>query len=514
VLVRKRTSMPPIEAALRAAAIPYTTDRRGGLLERIEVLDLRALLRFLVVPFSNLQLAHVLRSPLFRFADDDLIRLATMTGEDQTWWQTLNAAGQPGHFLAAGELLRSWIALAGVLPVHDLLDRIYHEGDLVLRYAAAVPQGNVQEVDQVVANLAAFLELALELDSGRYPSLPRFIEELTELTRTSELDAPDEAPVDFGDTVRLMTIHGAKGLEAPVVILADSHAAPKSRESNSILIDWPAAADAPRHFSVFGDVNSRGNARAALFADEEQRADEEDWNLFYVAATRAREVLILSGSMPRSAPPQDSWYQRAARVAVPPQVVLAAGTQPAPLPEAVTVRDFRPQLARGGSRRTAPDPLRPADEAARQRGIVLHRLLELLAGRRTDLDEARALAIGAGLTAEQAGEIAPVALAMLAAEHLQRFFDARLFQRAASEVEFVDAVGDLQRLDRVVEFDDEVWVLDYKSRGSAAGIEPHRAQLEQYVRLLEALHPDKRVRGAIVFADAVLAPLETDQPAT
>jgi len=106
---------------------------------------------------------------VFGCSDEDLIVLASASGA--SWWERLQGLGSEAStaLLRARQLLQWWLDLAGVVPVHDLLDRIYHEGDVRRRYAAVAPAALHR---QVQANLDAFIELALALDAGRYPSLP------------------------------------------------------------------------------------------------------------------------------------------------------------------------------------------------------------------------------------------------------------------------------------------------------------------------------------------------------
>ncbi|MFI4941582.1 MAG: UvrD-helicase domain-containing protein, partial [Burkholderiales bacterium] len=206
LLVKKRAHLRAYESALREAGIPFISDKRGGLLESLEVADLIALLTFLITPGDNLALAHVLKSPIFGVADSDLIMLAGRT--ESTWWLRLKAAvqEQPCETLRrAAQLLEHWLCAAPQLPVHDLLDLILHQGQLQARYAQAAPS---MVRSQVLGNIDAFIELSLSLDAGRYPSLPKFIAALQVLRKGADNDAPDEASVDAAiDAVRVLTIH-------------------------------------------------------------------------------------------------------------------------------------------------------------------------------------------------------------------------------------------------------------------------------------------------------------------
>lgn len=288
VLAQRRALLEPYERALREARIPYLTRQRGGLLGTLEVGDMRELLRWLVRPRDDRALAQVLRSPIFGASDDDLLALAG----SPSWWAALQQSPPTPLLSRAAGHLASWLSWAVWLPVHDLLDRIMGDVDLISRYRAAVP-GALQAA--VEANLQAFLELALDLDGGRYPSLPRFLQELEDLEQEGD-EAPDEGGLGaVGNAVRLMTIHAAKGLEAPVVWLVEP-ADPRPRShSGQWFVDWPPGARAPRHFSLVPSAAQRGPGRTALLEEEVRLLERERENLLYVALTRAKQLLVVSG---------------------------------------------------------------------------------------------------------------------------------------------------------------------------------------------------------------------------
>ena len=268
--------------------------------------------------------------------------------------------------------------------MHDLLDRIYFEGDVLARYSAVLPP---EMRAKVTANLHAFMEIALDVDAGRYPSLPRFLQELREL-RDSTDDAPDEGKLGTaGDAVRIYTVHESKGLEAPIVWLLDANAEKKNRDGNDVLLDWPTHEERPLHFSLYTDQASRGKKRAPLFEQDAAQQAREEMNLLYVAMTRAQQALIVSGNSKgedkeekKKAP---SWYDRIAAV---------VGEQPNPLARDVEER-LQPRMGSiaNGHRQQAgsyDDDLLPAllptgkraarNTAQQQRGIWLHALLQHL----------------------------------------------------------------------------------------------------------------------------------------
>ena len=519
LLVKKRAHLTSYERALREAGIPFVSDKRGGLLESLEVGDLVALLSFLITPGDNLALAHVLKCPIFGALDDDLILLASR--DEGSWWHRLQGAilgADPAAPLArAAGLLQHWLQVAPQLPVHDLLDIILNQGQVVERYAqAAVPL----QRGQVIGNLHAFIELALSLDSGRYPSLPKFIDALRSLQSSAARDAPDEAAVDAGlDAVRILTIHSAKGLEAPIVVLLDANHSEPAREDAGILCDWPQQAAAPTHFSAFGRKAERGLSRAWLFQEEEQLKDQEDWNLLYVATTRARQILIISGvASTRNADAEgviaNSWYGRLA--AVPLHVVLPG------VPVASESTDERFDLAL-----FLPPPMPPpapvlpppgdldecapgSNPEALAEGVLLHALMErLTAGTAWPVIVPSAETTAAWLACSRSAAVLACAQAtcILGQPALRRFFDTACFMQAYNELE-VMVDGALMRLDRVVRFDTEVWILDYKRSVTGSDLATYGMQLDRYRQALARLYVVP-IRAGLITVDGRLWPLSS-----
>jgi len=509
VLARSRTHLAHFEDAFKAAGIPYLTARRGGLLETLEAYDLTALLEFLVMPFADLRLAHVLRTPIFAAGDDDLLALSAR--EERNWWQRLRALVEANEaspaLLRAARLLDSWRMLTDRLPVHDLLDRIYFEGDVLVAYAAAAPEPMRNAVE---ANLLAFIELALKVQGGRYPSLPKFLEELRGLREAAEEESPSEGTPDAGlDAVHIHTVHGSKGLERPVVCLIDAHRSDNSRDIYDVLVDWPPGTPAPRHFSFYTVKDERGAARGKYFEQQHAFAATEDLNLLYVAMTRARQYLIVSGSGAASAgdKARDSWYDRL-RAALP-ENTLALDTLPPPQMPAAAVE--------GTPRRetvlTRPRPTgeRRAsfESAAQQRGIALHRILECLTLSGQTPDRI-ALRLELGRDEASFDALWREAEKLVAAPGLARFFDPSRYVRAFNELPYVTGAGELRRIDRLVEFEDSVWILDYKMGETAEEADParsaarYRNQIAEYRAAMGTVYPGKVVRCALVFTGGVI----------
>ena len=523
VLVRSRTHLAVYETALRTQHIPFISSRRGGLLDTLEAEDVQALLMFLITPFADLALAQVLRTPIFACSDADLMLIAQnnqsiIEGVKISWWQRLKLLSNPSPaLLRSAELLQHWLALADKLPVHDLLDRIYFEGDVLSRYSAVLP---VEMRAKVTSNLHAFMEIALSVDAGRYPSLPRFLQELREL-RDSRDDAPDEGKLGTaGNALRIYTVHESKGLEAPIVWLLDANAEKKNKEGNDVLIDWPTHEERPQHFSLYTDQTSRGKKRAPLFEQDAAQQAREEMNLLYVAMTRAQQALIVSGNSKGEDKEEkkktNSWYDRIAAV---------TGEQQNPLISLKSQVENSANILQGGSVELPSiisiGKRSPPNTPQQQRGVWLHALLQhITEGRVKDEIELRQrLAI----PDDEMSALWRQAQHLLSLPRLARFFDPKQYISASNEMPYINAKGELKRIDRLVEFDNEVWVLDYKLGAPKVGnplsaeadaelthsedATRHRAQMQEYRTAMQAVYVSKTVRSALLFADGVITEL-------
>ncbi len=528
LLYTKRRDLGVFEDAFKAAGIPFVGDRRGGLLASLEAADLMALLGVLVSPLDDLALAQALKCPVFGFSDDDLKALAR--GDGPWWWRLRTWAARvdaPLRVARAARLLDAWRGIAGHLPVHDLLDRVFHEGALLERYADAVaPRLRAG----VLANLHGLLGLSLNLSGGRFPSLPRFLDELRQLRDKAGQDAPDEPPASGGDAVRMLTIHAAKGLEAPVVFLIKADEAEKRDDHSGIIMDWPPGGERPAHFSVYGPKAWRGGGRDDLFAREAEQAARERLNLLYVAMTRARQALFVSGMREAGKEPAH-WLgmlktalEQAEMAGLPemPFLPSPAGREGARLDQTQTpnqpLRPLPGPPPAGEGEIPPIGQIRPPSGPEAEFGIAVHACLEWMSESVGCGDEGTASATGDavrkltasyGVEAETAERATAAARRILAIPELAPAFDPARYRRAHNEMEFLDGEGNVFRIDRLVEFSEEVWVLDYKTGGlGEPDIKrralPHLEQIDGYRQAVRQLYPDKPARAALAFADGVV----------
>ena len=543
ILVRQRGELfEAIIRALKNQNLEVAGADRLMLTEHIAVMDLMVLGDALLLPDDDLALATVLRSPLFGFSDEDLFAVAW---ERRTSLRVAlrGKAGECPLFAEADARLDALAQEARRITPFMFYAQLLGAGGARRKFLARLGAEANDALDE-------FLSLALDYERRQTPSLQGFLAWLR--------DARAEVKRDMEiarDEVRVMTVDGAKGLEAPVVILADTMTPPAGPRPPRLLklaggaLIWAGRKD--------DDVASVAAARAAALGE----AEDEYRRLLYVAMTRAADRLIICGADGIRARPKGCWYDlirgaldpflveeqdngnkvlRYRKDAAEPLLPLRASVAPA---EQVAIAHAIPSWLRQPAAVQAPRPapLSPSaafDEAvgrfaqpeataaerqsALARGRVVHRLLQSLpdipAERRSDAAERYLAKAGADLGAEQRAEILRKVLAILDHEN----FAALFAPGSRAEVPIVgrlarsgaDPVLVSGQVDRLAVVDDVVLIADYKSdRGIAATLDdvaPYVAQLALYRSVLSLLYPDKIVRAALVFTEG---PLLLDVPA-
>lgn len=518
ILTRTRTHMADYEAALQAAGIPFISDRSGGLLTEPEVLDILALLRTLAFPWSDGDLAHTLKSPVFDLSDAQLSCIAVVraqVGPGSSLWQALAHCAQqdPADPLIhhAWSALTEWRRWSEQLPVHDLLDRIVHQQDLFDRVAQRF--GGARGL-QCIANLEAFIGLALDLDTARLPSLVRFLQEMDRWATAKNSEAPGPGPMPGIDALALTSLHSAKGLEADVVVLAGMLDREAADRGLRWLIHWNEARDGILGLQAWRQSDPFDATAIYALQDDRRQSDDEDFNLLYVGLTRAKKVLLLSAAQAT----QQGWYQQLASASdewhpdLPlsefkgPQFAVQLGQELA-LIESVEQTSLRTLPA--GFWRGQRFPKReisvieaPAPEAlAIRQGKALHRLLEQGVSLRTDTVPA--------LLAEFA---LPTTLRdqVTAAVHriAQTAFAAQVFDSAClayAEQEWPAAEGGVLRPDRVVRVSESPeiwWIVDFKWRVLPSQVADYARQLTRYQQAFAAIRPQGQVLAKILTSDA------------
>jgi ATP-dependent helicase/nuclease subunit A len=491
-----------------------------------------ALLSVLITPSDDLSLAQVLRSPIYGMSDSDLLALivAKQSQELHSLWQLISLPEHPYHQIYLD--IAVWSELAKKLPVHDLLDHIYSQGHIRLRYASSAP---ILQRDQVLSNLDAFLSLALNLDGGRYPSLSRFINELKKIKRGAEEESPDEGESSGEDEadessetsekrVKILTIHAAKGLESRFVFLMNTNTNKSARDNVGVLMSWLPGNDAPDHISPTFSAKPKDPAREFLREQEEQISQIENWNLLYVALTRAKEAVYISGSANKgdskseTAIAKNSWYDRMSRAGVKempdaPELPTVFVDQNSVSPSAdieFSFADFN-VLWRGkpnANIRFNEELVSVEQQNMIDLGVAFHAVMEhaMRAGM-TDssaMPSAEEIIAWLNLSPEVAAEARRCALNVLNSAKAKHFFFDPSIQASWEELDVADSNGRLLRIDRLIELPSELIILDYKlsiPEPSSELFAKYDAQMTIYRECVAQLRQDKPVKSYLLGAN-------------
>jgi len=505
VLSRKRAALLPLQDELRKLHIAAQIGEKTDLIDCCEVQDVVALLDVLVSPQHDLSLARVLKSPLFSLGDDALVQLALQQRELNVPWfellQKTELLTQDGRGLDAN--LMRWKSWLDQLPPHDALQAIYSDGDVLARFCAAAP---TNQRDAVLANLRALLGVSLQLGGGRYATPYAFVRAL----KAGGVLAPAAVnPL----AVRLLTIHGAKGLEASAVLLLDTDAPERNAETMGVLLDWPGEDAWPKKF-VFLTSESNPPACVVPTLDAERvERQREELNALYVALTRARHTLAISSIEPYRAA-ERSWWQRLSHLATavtpeqhpaPPLAAVNAGAPLFYMKELPLAPVEYAQAAIKNEADGEPDGNENnVDSPTARTGKAMHRLLEW-----GDASSGNTAAVVREfeLTPEQGAQAAAMAGRILQGEGAWAW-DKAVVGWQGNEIDLI-CQGESLRLDRLVQRKDadnagHWWVLDYKSTHAPQDQPELVAQLCAYQAAVQAIYPDDVVKAAFLTPQGAL----------
>jgi ATP-dependent helicase/nuclease subunit A len=514
ILVRgRRTGLfSEIIRACKVAGLPIAGADRLKVGAELAVRDIGALLSFLCTPDDALSLATALRSPLFGWTEQALFTLAHHRPEKQDLWQSLRT--QQDRYPETIAVLQDLRAQVDFLRPFDLIERILtrHDGrrTLLARLGAEAEDG-----------IDALLGQALAYERTEVPSLTGFLEwmQADDLEIKRQIDSAS-------DQIRVMTVHGAKGLEAPIVILPDTGAKKNDIKDEIITLDgvpvWkPGAAEMPQ-------------ALTARIDEMKAAQTQENLRLLYVAMTRAEKWLIIAaaGDLPKDG---GSWYQMAHQAldylnavafkdgsasglrheeagwdtlpvaTIAPKAEVTQTLDPVfalPLPPVVPRRPVLSPSDLEGAKALAGE-VGMEEEAAKAYGTLVHRLLEQLAplGTAERRDAAEQLCFGIEIPVAQMA--LAEALGVLEASALAEIF-------APETLAEVTVTADLGAsrlfgiIDRLVVTDKQVLAIDFKTNRTvpnSAGECPEGLlrQMGAYAHALHAIYPDRSVQTAILW---------------
>ena len=529
VLVRRRDDFArALVRRLKALGVPVAGLDRLYLTEQPAVQDLLALCDTLLLPEDDLSLACVLTSPLGGLEDTDLMALAI--GRDGSLWAALRArAAEQPTWLRALRFLEALLARVDYVDPHALLVEVLGPMGGRARLLGRLGPEAAEPIDEL-------LGAALAHARSHPPSLQGFVFWL----RQSGAEVKRQAQ-EAGQTVRVMTVHGAKGLQAPLVVLPDTTALPPEGGGLVWTEDgWPLWS--PRSELRCTAVNA--------LRDEAKRARMEEYNrLLYVALTRAEDRLLVCGWQTRSELPDESWYailhrsmsrlraiaeplgdvgerwegsvlvhsteqvapataSRSAEPGVPVPLPGWAGSPPDWLALALPTEPVRP---------TPLAPSRPADAglgpvpavasplsggmSAMERGTLIHQLLQHVPSFPADdrSDAIRAFIRRRGASADIGEEVD----AILSHVALQPLFGP--YGRAEQPLTgFVNGTVVSGIVDRLAILPDRVVVADYKTHRDAPAVPDetpvlYLRQIAAYRAVLREMFPDRPIDCCLVW---------------
>ena len=529
ILVRRRSELASlIVARLHQEGVPVAGVDRLMLTDPLAVQDLLSALRFALQPDDDLNLAALLVSPLFGWSQEELYDVAYRRG-DTTLWRAVREGG--GATAEAREGLSAILARADLETPYQLLESIL-SGSLDGRRKLLARLG--AEARDPIEEL---LNTALLFERDNPPSLQHFLDWFER--GEAEIKRDPSAPLD---AVRVMTVHGAKGLEAPLVILADATFDPTLMRGGGIELAHaegkpPVPVPRPRKAE---QIDALADAVDRLDAEER----EEHWRLLYVALTRAEEHLVIGGALgPRAKgePPEESWYAAVGRALeticddweadplwggvrhfrghdpVPPP------TRKAPRPPRSLSEPEEPDWIRKAAppeerppRPLAPSALGPDDigqsppgetaQLAAKRGTLLHRLFERLPDvapdRRREAASQWLAARGTDPDIDP-DELIDTALAVIEAPQY-----AALFSRdALAEAPIAAVVDDVVvsgTVDRLLIGDETIRIVDFKTGrevpDSAERVPTgYLRQMAAYRYALEIIFPGRVVEAWLLY---------------
>jgi ATP-dependent helicase/nuclease subunit A len=534
VLVRQRGELfESIIRALKNEDVAVAGADRLVLTEHIAIMDLIALADALLLPQDDLALATVLRSPLFGFTDEDLFAIAWDRGALPLRDGLKRKTQEREIFAAADARLEKLTQDAQSKTPFAFYAEILGAGGGRRRILARLGAEANDALDE-------FLNLALDYERRETPSLQGFLAWLREARAEVKRDMEIAR-----NEVRVMTVHGAKGLEAPIVILADT-------------MTPPAGPKPPRLLTLAGDAmiwtgRKADDAPPVALARQAAltEAEHEYRRLLYVAMTRTADRLIVCGAEGRNKRPDGCWYDLVRGPLEPFLVEEMDGGEKALRYRKVTAdtvakRAPSAAVAEKPERRDLPSWLResvpaeaprsaplspsaafdedigsmaqagasPADrQRALDRGRIVHRLMQSLpdipVARREDAAVAYLVKAAVDFSETEQAEIARQVAAILGEPKFAGVFAPG----SRAEVPIVGRIARVDaepfrvsgQVDRLIVTDDAVLVADYKTDRvvpqALDEVQPYITQLALYRAVLARIYPAKTVRAALLFTN-------------
>ncbi|MEM8843425.1 MAG: UvrD-helicase domain-containing protein [Pseudomonadota bacterium] len=510
ILTRNRSHLKDIKAGLLQAHIPFNSRDGNYLLEYLEVKDILSLLQVLIDPYNDLKLAQVLRSPIFSISDEDLIALRT--AEAEIWMDKLvqiaetKESNHPLH--TAISKIKDWQNLVDHIPVHDLMSHIFKSRDIISRYRDSVDQF---EAEHVSSRLNQLLHQCLELDSGRYSSVSRFLHKIKMINPEVILDSGE----DSINRVEIMTVHGAKGLEAPIVFIADIGPNHERPEQFRALSNWPAESNAP--LSIMLTTSKNNMSEAALSFKNAIEQNDEDLNLLYVALTRAKQIMIMTGSQSKRATP--CWYDQLSQALnlADDEIYQKEHLSKPPLTQTTpTITESKTIEISNRLLQPISEPLKNKSailntNTSTREGIIIHKLLEILSTTHDLNDQGLLNRISLDTNLECDFDELKIykteVFNCLNDETIKSIFELEPNHQAYNEfaIATTSKHQNINIIDRLILSTETAWIIDFKTQHDVDEnnvmevATTHQQQLSRYKTAISSLYPNLSIRCSIVF---------------
>jgi ATP-dependent helicase/nuclease subunit A len=521
ILCRTRGTLAAlIVARLIEEGVPVAGVDRLRLQAPLAVQDMLAVMRFALQPRDDLLLAALLVSPLIGWTQEALYAIAQPRGQKPLWDAVPDGDTR--------DTLRSLLAMADLTTPYRFMETIL-SGPIRGRAKLIARLG-----EEARDPLDELLAIALQFEREGIASLQSFVEAFDRGDAEIKRDA-DAA----GDAVRVMTVHGAKGLQAPLVILADACKNPDNTLEKSLEWQLDGLSQALPMFRPRKAERQLCETLASAFDESEARAREEHWRLLYVAMTRAERMLVVAGALStrdKGEVPQASWHAAISAamealgatthdrpgwgealiwgkddlrgVAVADTQMIAAADAPRPAwmdaPAPAEARPPRPLAPSSlGQDDEAQPPPSAAMARAAERGRVLHALFERLPGL-PPLERRMAGRAWLGVS-EDAEALLDAALSVIEHPEFAPLFvpDALAEAPIAGVVEGVVIAG---TVDRLIVTPDRVTIIDYKTgrrvpHALDAIPRVHVRQMAAYAAVLMQIYPERAIEAVLLYTE-------------
>ncbi|MCC3860268.1 double-strand break repair helicase AddA [Pseudemcibacter aquimaris] len=503
------------------------------LTEQLPVMDLMAVANFTLLPSDDLTLAVVLKSPFIGFSEDDLFDLANPRGKQESLWQALlKRRNEREVFSDAANFLTALTDYADFYPPFEFFNYLLSAKGGREKLIARLGEQINDPVDE-------FLNQAMKYEQNNISSMQGFINWFTKGDIKIKRDMEQG-----GDMVRIMTVHGAKGLQAPIVFLPDTCQSAGLRDN----LFWTKEGLSEQLLYVRNEETRVGPAKVAY---EARKRDIEDENkrLLYVAMTRAEDQLYVTGWEDKKGRQDGNWYDlirdavssmggsekldrngeniltfnQGTKVVVPaPEEkkesivteALPIWAKLPPMSEPTPSRPLSPSRPETEEEEISRSPLKLAEEMAKDkrkyhRGRVIHKLLEILPdveiGERDEATFKYLSQSALELSQDDIGQISSEVMGILNDNELLEVFGPN----SRAEVPIVGQVGSYTlsgQVDRLAVTDDEILVIDYKTnRPPPSSPEKipsiYQKQMAAYRAVLTDIYPDKRIRSFLLWTD-------------